>query len=171
MLFDAPGARHERPVVAALPGLEPIEPRIDALQPLEKVIRLEQNQFLDHATVSQLVDIAGIAREVPLKRETVLFIETDAPAIYYVLSGEVRLESEAAEPIDAGPGTTIGVSETLAGVSVGWRAKVTRAGQALRVDREELFDVLADDIDLLQRFFGGFLRANHAAVKSFSPLC
>ena len=60
------------------------------------------------------------------------------------------------------PGSTIGVSETLAGVSLGRRATVTADGQALRLDHDELFDVLADHIDLLQGLFSGLLQANQA---------
>jgi AAA family ATP:ADP antiporter len=164
MEMDAAGASPGHPVTAASPGLEPIEPRAGALQPLEKVILLEQNPVLAHATVSQLIEVAGIAREMPLRSAAVLFTETDPPTVYYIVSGEVRLEREAAEPIDAGPGTTIGVPEMLAGVPIRWRATVTRDGLALQVARDDLFELLADDIELLQRFFGRFLRA-HAVTS------
>ena len=39
---------------------------------------------------------------------------------------------------------------------------MTRDGQALRLDHDELFDVLADHIDLLQGLFSGLLQANQA---------
>jgi hypothetical protein len=77
-----------------------------------------------------------------------------------VLTGEVQLEATAADPIVAGPGSTIGMPETLAGVPLGRRATVTREGQAVRLDHDELFDVLADHIDLLQSLFSGLLQAN-----------
>jgi CRP-like cAMP-binding protein len=127
------------------------------MPPLEKVILLKQVPVLAHATTNQLLSLAGIMREVPLTDGAVLFADTDAPAIYHVLSGEIRLDAGAGEPIAAGPGATIGVPETLAGVPSGRRATVTRQGHALRVDRDELFDVLADSIDLLQGLFGELL--------------
>ena len=70
----------------------------------------------------------------------------------------------------ARPGSTIGVSETLAGVSLGRRATVTADGQALRLDFTELFDVLADHIDLLQGLFSGLLQASQSeAVPTEAP--
>ena len=39
---------------------------------------------------------------------------------------------------------------------------MTDDGQALRLDHDELFDVLADHIDLLQGLFSGLLEANQA---------
>ena len=79
--------------------------------------------------------------------------------------GEVRLDSDGGDPIVAGAGCTIGVAEVLAGVPVGRRATVTRAGQALRIDHEELFDVLADHIDLLQSLFSGLLTASQPEAR------
>ena len=99
---------------------------------------------------------------MPLTAGCVLFTETDPPAVYHVLTGEVRLEADGADPIVARPGSTIGVSETLAGVSLGRRAMVTREGQAVGLDHDELFDVLADHIDLLQGLFSGLLQTNEA---------
>jgi hypothetical protein len=57
----------------------------------------------------------------------------------------------------APPGATIGVADTLAGTASGWRATVTRDGQVLRLDRDELFSVLADHVDLMQGLFSGVL--------------
>lgn len=54
----------------------------------------------------------------------------------------------------------------LANVPLGRRATVTRAGQAVRLDHDELFDVLADHVDLLQGFFSGLLQANEAEAVS-----
>ena len=56
------------------------------------------------------------------------------------------------------PGTTIGVAETLAGVGSAFGATVTRSRRALRLDRERLFNVLADEVDLMQELFSGVLR-------------
>ena len=47
-----------------------------------------------------------------------------------------------------------------AGVPLGRRAVVTRDGRALRLTHDELFDVLADHIDLLQGLFSGLLQAH-----------
>jgi CRP-like cAMP-binding protein len=89
-----------------------------------------------------------------------LFREGDAPAIYILLAGELSLEPVAGgEPAFAKAGDCIGVYETLGGAeSTGWKGHVTRAGVALRVEREALFDLLADHIDLLQGLFSALQR-------------
>ena len=63
------------------------------------------------------------------------------------------------QPAFAKAGDSIGVYETLGGSeSTGWKAHVTRGGLALRVEREGLFDLLADHIDLLQGLFSAMQR-------------
>ena len=57
----------------------------------------------------------------------------------------------------AGVGSTVGVAETLCGESSGRRAVVENDGRALRLDSDELFDVLADHGDLLQGVFRGVI--------------
>jgi ATP:ADP antiporter, AAA family len=162
VLLDTPTIRRWAIVHAPRPAADLIGARTGGMQPLEKVILLKQSPLLAHATTNQLLSLAGIMRDLPLPAGSVLFAEADAPAIYHILSGDVRLETDTGEPIAAGPGATIGIPETLAGVPLGRRAAVIREGQALKVDREELFDLLADNIDLLQGLFSGLLRPSPA---------
>jgi len=170
ILLDRPRARSSRIVYAPPPQAGSVEPRGLSLQPIEKVLVLRQNPLLRRATVSQLLDLVAITREVPLTAGSVLFAETDPPAVYHILMGEVVLEADRIHAVVAGPGCTIGLSETLAGVPLGRRATVTRSGQALRIERDDLFDVLTDHVDLLQGLFSGVLSANkrETAMASLS---
>jgi len=161
MLLDSP--RAERWRLLQRPLSAPVLPRHGRpLQALDKVMLLRQTPLLGRATVNQLLDLAACAREVPLSEGQRLFGESDPPAAYHVLQGEVRLDGDTADAVVAGPGTTIGLSETLAGVSVGRRATVAREGRALRFEHDELFDVLADHIDLLQGLFSVLMGAHEA---------
>ena len=117
---------------------------------------LEQNPLFAGTTVSQLLDIAGIVREVSLEADTPLFDENDTSPVYYILSGGVRLTRTGAT-CDAGPGATVGISAALAGVPVGWRATVSRGGHALCLDRDDLIDLLGDDVQLLRCVTGAVL--------------
>jgi AAA family ATP:ADP antiporter len=159
MLLEMPGAT--RPLVhGALPGFEPVASGNGPVQPLEKVILLEQSAVLCRATVKQLLALAGIAQEVPLNRGATVLERSDSPAVYYVLNGAVRLESDETEPAHAGPGAMFGTWETLAGIKFDRRAFVTRDGSALRFDREDLLDLLADDTELVRGMFAVFLEAS-----------
>jgi hypothetical protein len=64
------------------------------------------------------------------------------------------------------PGETVGVFETLVGGAAGLRATVAVSGAVLRIEREDLFDQLADHVDLLQGIFSALLRAESAPAAA-----
>jgi ATP:ADP antiporter, AAA family len=129
---------------------------------------LRSDPLLSRATASQLLALSATAPEVPLKTGNVLFDLTTAPAIFVVLQGQVMLEYDGQPPVTAPAGATIGVADTLAGATSGWRATVLRDGRALRIDREDLFAVLADHVDLMQGLFSGALavRETFASMRA-----
>ena len=48
---------------------------------------------------------------------------------------------------------TFGLVETLSGSAAGARAVVTKSGRALRIEHDDLFAVLTDNVDLMQGVF------------------
>ena len=160
MLLAAPAAQRWRTVYRPSTDVNGWKPTpAGAMPALDKAIQLRHNPLLGQATVNQLLDLAVVAREIPLQQDMVLFSEDDGPAIYHVLAGYIRLDVNGADLIEAGPGATIGIAETLAGVSLGRRATVSQPGHALRIDRSDLLDVVEDHVDLLQGIFSGLLRS------------
>jgi CRP-like cAMP-binding protein len=139
----------------------------DGLQPIEKVLILEEMPVFSRASGEQLAALAGITREVKLSEGDVLFGAGDAPAIHIVLDGELALEPMGGgQPLAAGPGDATGIYETLGGLdSTAWRGHVVRGGLALKVEREALFDLLADQIDLLQGLFSALPRQTAPAAE------
>jgi hypothetical protein len=131
---------------------------------------LRWDPLLARATAAQLLALSATAPEVALKGGTVLFDANSPPSIFLVLQGEVLLECAGHAPVVAPVGATIGVADTLAGVISGWRATVQRDGRALRIEREDLFAVLADHVDLMQGLFGGAIayRDLHAQPASLA---
>ena len=146
----------QTPTVAAV-NLPPNGAAGSVTDPLEVARRFRQSPIFGHATGEQLKDLVVATREVRLSRGDVLWDHRRAPAIYHVLAGEVRLEAGDQPGVVAGVGSTVGVAETLCGESPGRRAVVERDGRALRLDSDELFDVLADHGDLLQGVFRGVI--------------
>ena len=130
------------------------------LQVVDRILLISEMPVFSRASAADLAALAAIAREVPLTAGETLFKAGDAPAMYVVLAGELALEPEAGgQPDAAGPGDTVGVYETLGGAeTTGWRGHVTKPGVALRVEREALFDLLTDRIELLQGLFSAMLR-------------
>jgi hypothetical protein len=127
---------------------------------------LRHDPLLSRASATQLLALTAIAPEVPLKAGTVLFDVGTPPAVYQIVQGEVVLEHSGAGPSVASAGATIGVADTLAGSTSGWRATVSKDGRALRLERDELFSVLADHVDLMQGLFSGVLGLRDMETKA-----
>ena len=146
----------------------PVEggPSTDPLQPVEKILLMQELPVFARASAADVSAAAAIAREVRAAPGDTLFSGGDAPAIYLLVAGELALEPLATgTPLTAGRGDTVGVYQTLSGAeTTGWRAHVTRDVVALRIDREALFDLLAEHIGLLQAMFSAVLRRSSASV-------
>jgi ATP:ADP antiporter, AAA family len=124
-----------------------------------------QDPLLANATAGQLLALRAAASELPLVSGRVLFDLDAPPATYQILEGELRLESLDQTPILASAGAMFGVSDTLAGTPSGWRAVVTANGRALRLDRDDLFGVMADHVDLMQNLFTEALKLRNAGSQ------
>jgi len=136
------------------------------LQPVDRWLLLQSSPLLARATAAELLQLAESAKVVPLKAGTSLFAAGSSPAIFTVLEGTVRVTLENDEHDTAHSGDVIGIYETLSGQHLPGHAVVTADGSALRFDRVELFELLADHVEMLQGLFSGLLHARthrHAA--------
>jgi len=125
---------------------------------------LVQHPLFERATAPQLLALTSATVDVPLTEGAALFRAGDRPAVFLVMSGEIALESPGAASVIVRSGTTLGVAETLAGVDTEAAATVTKAGRALRLDRGPLFDILGDNVELMQGLFSGVLRLRVAKM-------
>jgi len=139
----------------------------DGLQPIEKVLVLEEMPVFSRASSDQLAALASISREMKMTPGEYLFRESDSPAMHIILEGALALEPMAeGAPLQAAAGDAVGVYEMLGGLEhAGWRGRVSAEGVALRVDREALFELLSDQIDLVQGLFSA-LRAALSPVDA-----
>jgi len=136
--------------------------RPDQPEPIDIARQFRRTPLFAHATADQLKDLVLATREVRLSHGDVLWDDRRAPAIYHVLAGEVRLEADGQPAVHVSAGSTVGVAETLSGEAVGRRAVVEQDGRALRLDQDELFDVLTDHGELLQGVFRGVIAGGGA---------
>jgi CRP-like cAMP-binding protein len=137
----------------------------DGLQALDGLILLQSSPLLQRATSSELVRLAAVARVVPLTAGTTLFTAGDGAAIHAVLTGRVTLSSEDGPTDVADGGDVVGMYEALSGRFMTSQGTVAGNGNALRIDRGELFELMADHIPLLQGIFSGLLHAPPAAPQ------
>jgi CRP-like cAMP-binding protein len=132
----------------------------------DKMRVLRRTPLFERALVTQLIELAGVAREIAAPRGTVLCEASDEPAILHVISGELLLDGESVEPLVAGPGATIGMAETLAGDPLNRRITARDQVLILRLDRAALFDVAVDHVGVLQGLFTVLLLAEDVSVAS-----
>jgi ATP:ADP antiporter, AAA family len=133
------------------------------LQAVDRILLLQSSPLLARATATQLLGLAAVARPLPLKVGDNPLAGGE-PSILVVLSGSVRIERDGVPAETAEAGDAIGIYETLGGVPFPVKAEVVTAGQALRFARSDVFDLLADDINLLQGIFSGLLHAPKSAA-------
>ena len=137
----------------------------DGIQAVELVLLLQTSPLLARATSAQLVTLANIARPIALKPGADPLVGLE-PSILVVLTGSVRVERDGHAVETADAGDIVGIAETLGGMPFTSRAEVVTEGRGLRFGRAELFDVLADNIELLQGIFSGLLRARTTKVRA-----
>jgi ATP/ADP translocase/HEAT repeat protein len=131
------------------------------LRPIDTASLLRQHQVFSHASATQLMALVAAAGEVALTTGQVLFEPFEPSVCYLLLDGSLSLEGDAANHHAVGRGSVLGVGGTLAGAPWRCRAVVTEGGRALRLTREDLFDVLTDHVELLQHVFGAAWGRGH----------
>jgi CRP-like cAMP-binding protein len=76
-----------------------------------------------------------------------------------VLSGSARVQQDGHTPDVAAAGDVIGVATALGGQPASMRVEGISEGAAIYFTRAEMFELLADHIDLLQAIYSGLLKA------------
>jgi HEAT repeat protein/CRP-like cAMP-binding protein len=138
------------------------------LQPVEKVLALQRVPVFARIAPDEMAALAAIARTVIMTTGQPLFAQSAPVALWLILSGEALLADAAGgAPATIGPGNIIGSVSMLSGRSLGRSADVVRSGVALRIDRDELFELLGERPELLRQLFEGMFRIGaDAAGKS-----
>ena len=132
------------------------------LNRVEKGLVLKSIPVFSLMSAEEILVLASIAVEMRLTAGEALIAEADRPAIYALISGELSIERSGDPAILAGPSDVIGIYETLARVDFSYRTHVLQNGIALRINDEDLFDLLAQHSDLLRRILGALFRGQAA---------
>lgn len=139
------------------------------MQPVEKVLAIERMPVFAHISPEEARYLAAITHTVDMKEGTALFKATDPPSTWLILSGEVALSgTRTASPAVARGGDAVGSFGALGGPHIGRDATVTRAGIALRIDRDELFEILGDRPEMLRQLFEGMVDVSTPAGRALT---
>jgi CRP-like cAMP-binding protein len=136
----------------------------DGLSPVEKILALQRVPYFTQLPTEETQLLAAIARTITMTTGTQLFAASSPPATWLVLSGEVQLAQPEGRSLTARGGDVIGSFCPLSGNEVGLNATVMRDGFALRIGRDELFELMAERQDLLRHMFAGISRLSSAGV-------
>lgn len=157
-------ANGDRPSAMRAPSLEQAAHE-DNLKPVDKALILQSIPLFARADSDELFELAGITRELELEPEEAVFSEGDPASILALLSGELEIKAGSGAEDDSfniTAGQCIGVDESLAGAPWPYRARVLTGGKALEIQRELLFELLSDRLDLLQTIFGAVFQRRKA---------
>jgi len=134
-------------------------PASGELSPIDKVLALRHVGIFSRVGADEMLQLASIARPTPLEPGDSLAAAGDPPGLWVVLSGGISLASARGErALAAGAGDAVGLVATLAGTPLDWRVDVTHRGDALRIERDDLFDLLGQRPTLLEQLFGALFR-------------
>jgi len=137
------------------------------MQPIEKVLAIERVPVFAHISPEEARHLAVITHTVEMKEGAALFRATDPPGTWLILSGEVTLSgTQTASPAIARGGDAVGSFGALGGPRIGRDAMVTKAGIALRIDRDELFEILGDRPEMLRQLFEGMVDVSTPAGRT-----
>jgi ATP:ADP antiporter, AAA family len=137
----------------------------EPVRAVEKVLALERAALFARLSADEATHLATIAHTVPLTAGAPLFAESDPPAIWIVMSGEISLGGAEGPAMPVRAGDVLGALETLAGKPIGQAATVVREGVALRIDRDDLFELLGERPALLRQLFTGMFRMTGSQVE------
>ncbi len=136
-----------------------LKERVSAdLQPVDRLLLLQSSPLLAHATAAQLWKLSAIARPVTLAAGTEVLARGGEAAILIVLGGSLRVDTPDGQAATATAGDVIGMYETLGGSRFDAAVTVLTTVTALKLERDSLFELLADHTDLLQGVFSILLR-------------
>lgn len=159
-----------RAVVKGHQSPRPSLPAEGKFTPIEKGLVLRAIPVFSQVSPDEVIALASIAVETRLTAGEDLLAEADRPAIYAVILGELSVQKDAETPIIAGPTDVIGIYETLAGIDFGFHARVQQDGIALRIDRDDLFDLFVQRPALLRQVFGAlFKNQSQPAIAAATP--
>ena len=131
------------------------------LRPIDRVLLLQSSPLLAHATAAQLWRLSAIARPVTIASGKEAIAKGSEASILIVLSGSLQVATGAGLVGTATAGDLIGMYETLAGLKLDATVTAHSTTHGLRLDRDALFELLADHTDLLQSVFSTILRGEH----------
>jgi hypothetical protein len=163
MLLEHPAFTSHRALVKGQGAHDLAQLAHEGVSPVERVLALQRIDLFAGFPADELLQLANVSRVATFKPSDQLFGEADTPSILLLIDGHLSLEQDGAAPLAADVGDAVGVYETLAGVAIGRRAVAASQGAALRIDADDLFDVVGQRPLLMSSLFTALMGARAEA--------
>jgi CRP/FNR family cyclic AMP-dependent transcriptional regulator len=134
---------------------------------IEKVIFLQSVDVFSRVPTGQLAALAAIAEEIRIMKNEVVYRENDAPdALYLVLEGEVKLHRDDREIAVAGAEEAFGAWALFDDEPRVVQATALTDMRLLRIDKDDFYDLLADNIEVTQSILKSMVKRLRALAES-----
>jgi CRP-like cAMP-binding protein len=163
MLLEHPAFTSQRALVKGQGTQDLTQLAHEGVSPVERVLALKRIDLFANFPADEQLQLANASRVVAFKAGDQLFGEADTPSILLLIDGRLSLELEGAAPLAADAGDAVGIYETLAGVAIGRKAVASTQGAALRIDADDLFDVVGQRPLLMSSLFAALMGARSEA--------
>jgi CRP-like cAMP-binding protein len=157
----------DRPVHPTKAARELQQLAAGGLAPIDRMLALQYVPLFARVSAEEMQNLASVALPVTLTSGAVLFPESAPPALWILLTGEIVLEGTTGEAAaTARAGDVIGSVNTMAGRGLGRSGRVASSGIALKIDREDLFDLLGERPELLRQMFAAMFRRRRSEAPA-----
>jgi AAA family ATP:ADP antiporter len=164
-LLDHEAFASQRTVVRGRGGDDLTRLADHELVPVERLLVMQRLDLFSAFPAHDLLQLANVARKVTFSAGDTVFEPSDTPAMHLIVAGDITLEAEGAPAVKADTGDAIGAYETLAGAPLGRKGVAGSPGAALRLDYEDLFEVLGQQPDLMRHMFAALFGARTAVTR------
>jgi CRP-like cAMP-binding protein len=142
---------------------------VPELTRIQAVVFLQSCDLFSYCRADEILRIAGIAQERRFRAGEKVYEQTGpADYLYCVVQGEVSLHGPEGGTHYAGPLQTFGVTEILCGRLRGEDAVARDDTLVLAIEAEDLFDLLANNIEIVKALFRHLLQERRVAATEKS---
>ena len=143
------------------------------LTTVEKVVFLQNVDIFAEMPTEQLTHLASIAREVNFLTGDIIYKESDpSDSLYVIMLGTLELTKDKQKLLDIGAREAIGTWALFENEPRVVTATVKEDVNTLRIDRDEFFDLLADNSELsrwLLKSLFGRVKKLQKVVEKINP--
>jgi len=161
--------RHVRQMVD--PDLKTVEEdKMPELPHIERVMFLQAVDPFSACAAEQVLRLAAIAKLCQFTENEVVYRTGEtADTLYCVIDGRVELDTGDVATQRVGPRQSFGVRDILSGSPRTTTAVAVDTTRALAIEAADLFDLLADNIEIVKNLFRRILETTETRAPQPSP--